>query len=1253
MHLFKPPTLLRKCLLALIAVVGLAPSSGGAAVEAPSRQRSPEAVTLGRRVFDLRIVIDAAPRGDNNTETADERTPYERVIQRFADAVYEQSNGTHFIKSVSIYTWEPFTTTGDIFWRTKTRGRPFVEGSLGEPHARIHMYNVFEKARRYSDGTAEDISLIDDPEAAAAVLANAWSQSAYGLLPEVAEVDEPFTCTFDRPCESDLPPQASILHAPLSAIGGSFAALNLSMPASYTRDSLGVAVESSAQYRRFRASAWETLARPVGKDPQPGRLGMFGKTRTEYPEMAAGAPAATDTSPLVELPDPAARQYLDIRWRAPRTTFQVMFDSSGSLSYDGKLAHARKAMRVILSMLQTEVSRVGTIRFDDFARILVSPTELDSEDVRTALMSSFENITNPIAGNAALGFQEAYHSHLAAREENEPLVMFYITDGIMDDMDAFVQLDGMLGRLYSIGAKVCTVGIGPDQVVKALRSVAEATQGHAIAPAPTSLRSLVSSVAAALDKTTRTKFVSRTSGRASSTTVVSLPATAEDYHRALMYTLAWTAPAPRAAGTGGQAGARGTSIIDTAGLGMVELVSPSGVVQSPATGLVEGEERLLVWQIPFVERGTWNLRFRPAGADVEYEAIALMQRLEDPILTDVRVWCVGGNNVVYPNPMVLVASARGPGPLAGVGLEATIEIPGTDDDPVSRTQSLRMMDDGILPDQTAGDGNYTAEFNYYRPGAHTVYVSVVPGAETRETTRGRGRVPGIDGKVEPAPPDSPVTSGFDLHTQTRVIVERFGADDHVDTSFIATFLPTDDSLIAGRFDRAAYGNTPGDLDYFVIEPPAEMETLVVRISNCSEGMRPRLRLYDSSRFSLIAEATLTNSSSEYSNVYVAIPKPGRRIYAQVSNELGSAPQSYSISAGAPRPFEFVPASIAFDFLGRDTDWSLVSVPPFDSPEGSLRPANPGSLVLKSTTNSACFGYFESPVLSPYDAMLDGSTKRATLLRARYSIRSTVADPSRVPEFRLRSNMTDYRRGDYVDILSRSDGGGVPGPGGRQYTLYFEPPAGSHSFTVSFDLLNFDATDAPDGELLLDRVVIIRDDIARLEPRTLEKFYDFNNSTEGWLAIDVSAAGFHPPAYVVGNEALILRGQGANGTFGFWASPAEVVIARNRLYIATFEIESSVAPGNRQKIPQFRLRLNDAGFHAAAYQVVESRGDAMNSPAAGERKQYRVIFRPPEVAIGQPLLLSFDLLNFDPADDPSAALSLHSVTVETVPIPDGD
>jgi cell division septation protein DedD len=377
-----------------------------------------------------------------------------------------------------------------------------------------------------------------------------------------------------------------------------------------------------------------------------------------------------------------------------------------------------------------------------------------------------------------------------------------------------------------------------------------------------------------------------------------------------------------------------------------------------------------------------------------------------------------------------------------------------------------------------------------------------------------------------------------------------------------------------------------------------------------------------------------------------------------------APTDTPLPTDTPTP-QPTPTPVSFGFENSEEGWSFVSAAEFDAPIFRHVPGidpgdteSTGVIMLVARNNTSTFGYWESPVFDlsgdeiiPAGVIpFEGPTGPDSLYTAHYRVGTSTADPGRVPQLRLRTTASNLQQSTLLMVDSRHDGAFSPTPEGREYILPFTPAPGATRFLLSFDLLNFNPADDPNGDLLLYSVQVARRDVGLLGEPTTHRSYTFNEDAEGW--VQCATAAFTPPIFAAEPGALTLRGvAGDTNVFGYWGSPeADILIDPSRLYIVTFEVESDVAPEDRARVPQFRCRVNEKSYHAAMYVVVESRGDAARSPVAGQPQYYTVYFLPPAAAAGEGLILSLDFLNFDAVDIPDATLKLRSATVRSVPNP---
>jgi hypothetical protein len=273
-----------------------------------------------------------------------------------------------------------------------------------------------------------------------------------------------------------------------------------------------------------------------------------------------------------------------------------------------------------------------------------------------------------------------------------------------------------------------------------------------------------------------------------------------------------------------------------------------------------------------------------------------------------------------------------------------------------------------------------------------------------------------------------------------------------------------------------------------------------------------------------------------------------------------------------------------------------------------------------------------------------------LYRGTFRISTDVADPQRVPGFRMRFTPQNLEESAYLIIASAGGGESSPSPSaGTDYLLYYVPPESAldvdedkDDFSAAFDVVHFDPADESVATLRRENFRLDRIPFDELPVFGLVRSYDFEGSTETWSFGGASPTFTLPIGSHTGGT---LRLQAADwNTFGFWTATSDVVLETGRLYRAVYRVKSDSS--DYQMCPEMRLRMGGSNQQFTSCVSVASVGDAEMSPNRNYR-DYAVYLYPPQegVAGGSTrLILAFDLLNFDSQDDPAGTLILDRVDV---------
>ncbi|MCB2155309.1 hypothetical protein KQI84_10510 [bacterium] len=380
----------------------------------------------------------------------------------------------------------------------------------------------------------------------------------------------------------------------------------------------------------------------------------------------------------------------------------------------------------------------------------------------------------------------------------------------------------------------------------------------------------------------------------------------------------------------------------------------------------------------------------------------------------------------------------------------------------------------------------------------------------------------------------------------------------------------------------------------------------------------------------------------------------------LTDPIGDAtPTPTSTPTASPTPIEFT-------FVGSREGWEPFGIPPYSAPDFSSSPADPGTLSMTATSNTDQAGVWQSPAFELVTPDLV-SARRDTIplaaavpdgsavFAATYRVLTDEADPTLVPQIRLRATAVNAQQSEVLAIESNYDAAYSATPAGTDYTLMFQPPASSPIFSLHFDMLNFYPLDSPSAQVQLETVSVEPvSDTTFISPWS-ERVYDFVGDQDGWDSYTVPGEYAEPTfSYDQANSRLgIGVGESPDFQFGFWGSTLEpsnnVAIEAGRMYYAVFTVETDIA--EPRQVPEFRLRLTESRFRAGQFTSVAATGTAPNVPTPDSPREYTVYF-PAGYGTGFELLCCFDM-RVDPqiqSLNVGDSIYLSRVEVFSVPAP---
>jgi calcium-activated chloride channel regulator 4 len=834
-------------------------------------QLRPQGGTSPRTVFDIVISLYNSPAGDNdaNVDSGEEQEEYEAIVRFFADSVCEQSNGSHRLGKVRLFTNRNQWAAADVVWNDRQWPQANVSG-FGANGLRIFFGDVFPNG----SGPGTDFDMLANPEAAGYTLGHEWGHYVYGVFDEYQGSD-PAETRPGFPQPSDQPTSPSIMNSQWQAVGGNFEWLNHS-----TSDNIGN-VGRTAQGRVYGKSAWEVLVQDPSEDPKAGDL-TAQPDRTRYSSLAEVAPTLADNWVREELPGAQmdCRSDLEILWVEGDIELQIVLDRSGSMEGE-PITNAKQAATLLVDTTAEGESAVGVASFSRDTSITqdapIQPIP-DPGDMVKADINAIIDVINAGGATAlydAAGFAlDGLIDYQATNNTSAAQVVFLLSDGGDNDSSRENE-SSVISRYTAADVVLFTFGFGSASPTGTLLRMANGTGGQYYF-SPTDLAQITDAFlqanAVASDLQNLIEDTRTLAPGAQETVVIPVDGGLDSITLILNHT--------------GDVDDLDVVLQDPTGMAMMGAIVCAQISQGQTSCSGRAETPTLV-------AGEWSV-VSTSNAPVDVTATLNVSGSPNATGTyNVRVAGFEGNEVIYPDPIVLTTAVLRDLPITGVNVAASITGP----DGVERTFDMR--DDGTFGDGEAGDGIYSAILDYDRDGTYAVEVRVDNDSGTARFTRA-GLQPAhpsadVNGLVPEPPPLPDIRETFSRVSKTNIVVA--GADQaNANDSFDAAIpLTPDNTSVAGVIDAA------GDQDYYVINGIDTASELVVRVFNVSLGMDTNLTIFAEDRTTeVVSGATLQTNPSAAGYVYVPLAPADltSTMYAIVSEIDPAADRGgYEISAG--------------------------------------------------------------------------------------------------------------------------------------------------------------------------------------------------------------------------------------------------------------------------------------------------------------------------------------------------------------------
>ena len=447
----------------------------------PSAQADSDTTTTR---FDIEISLEADPQTDSD------RMPYETVIHRFNESVYQSTNGAHRIRTVRIHRNSASANETDVVWRIRTHDSE--TGAACWPSAHLSGYGKPGKRILMCENFGLNL-LRAYPNKGGDTFAHEWGHYAYGLYDEYQNGNNDwrdYSVRTTTPLNIDTPSNPSIMHSQWDATNAldndvdlkwlefstdktapfnnrhTHPALELTI-GNIDNINVGTQFNTNAQYRGWGESGWETLTRNTTWDILMLRFG-----RMHFPDLVSVSPSPPDLG-VAELPaadltrcavsmnanDCAITQDVanvtppDIIWvgdgqgEEDLTIIELLIDRSGSMGGPA-ITNAKSGAKLLVDALGDGESAIGVASFaSNFSQDFTSTeiTAENSQSVKGAAQAAIDTLSagggTSLYAGALSALDELENSQLNGRK-----ILVLLSDGAAGDahrhqevIDAFLR----------------------------------------------------------------------------------------------------------------------------------------------------------------------------------------------------------------------------------------------------------------------------------------------------------------------------------------------------------------------------------------------------------------------------------------------------------------------------------------------------------------------------------------------------------------------------------------------------------------------------------------------------------------------------------------------------------------------------------------------------------------------------------------------------------------------------------------------
>ena len=791
-------------------------------------------------VLDLVVSLHKTPSSQA------ERDRYRKVLEYFADAVYEATEGKLRIGNIYIYTDYRFASKADILWRNSGWPNSYISAYDKLEGQHLNMFDEFPGVF--------DITRDDDKEyrKAGYTLAHELGHYVFGLYDEykVAKDDNWNECKAkwgedlcqhiprsddksvapsimnNQFCSVALEGYECLLH-PLTSKTPKWLNYSIKLNSDFGDDF--EIKEQTAQYRLHKKSAWETLTSDPANDDKKLWLNNS-PSRMQFLSLIA-----PKNEPTIQLPNTNSKSKFNVLWMTDKLVYQIVLDKSPSMDFldiDGtaRIVKAKAAAKQLVEAAEISKTAIGIVAFCNYASVVYPITDIYDSNTKLNIQKAIDTITTCNATSVYDGAKKAM-DNLLLRAPTETRVVFLLTDGASNSDVYFKTPEQVISYYKQYSVPLFTFGYGnagSDINADILNKLASETGGKFYL-SPTTFNEIV------LAFNDAKKFVN--SELTINTTEGDLMPCGSSGKSELVFEYTIDSSLTRAINT-----VIFPNILQQVDDLQIKALNPNGIeieVSNPSCSNYEGKNTICNFFIDLTKygmSGVWKTVLSSKSCK-KYEHI----KLDLGAVSEKNIPCtlsainLTGPSVQYPAPILISAILSKDLPIAGADVTGVLEFPdGT-------TTHLFFRDDGLPPDHIANDGNYAAILTEYKlNGTYKIGVKANNRSKNAYLTYNQAMMSiDLNGNLPSSAPDTPLREDLERMNAFQITMQGVVEDDHGNNFETATTINADNKDHFGKID------TEGDLDFFKIDlSNSSVSDIIFRVTGLSPGMIPVLKLYD-------------------------------------------------------------------------------------------------------------------------------------------------------------------------------------------------------------------------------------------------------------------------------------------------------------------------------------------------------------------------------------------------------------------------